>query len=358
MIEPKKDKEEHIDQITINAEKNNISGFENGDYSNSGLNDDGFLGSNPFLLGYSKLSPTGDVFSSQYKGLISYKKSDENGNIEDFVINIKGNKMKKIEICFDSVADEYATEFTINDVLYRNENAIFETFFEETNDLEIKLLGWNKGNSYIRIAHITLGDYIILDKKNGLLEMTRGHQIMDDNSTKPYYSLIGGYGNFRIKYSEALKQLIENGSIDNTSKVMFYINNNKIGTYYINEFNKAGNDILNIECKDPILRLQDITTQRFDFGDRRLQQLVINPDFTRTYGVFEMIELYLREYHITFNANLISNIVNALSKANETVTKYCYIEESNAWDLLTYLCQIAQMNITSDENGELVGYEI
>lgn len=336
--------EEKINKITFNKESNNISSFVGGNY-NENISKTS-RGSNPFILGSSKLGE-GQTFVNSYQGYMSrYMSASDNSSTLSF--EITGENIINLTIIFNEITNEYATKIRVNNIIYENYSTTFIIRFPAIQKkIYVDILEWNLPNKNIKISSINLNLKSEYTRSNGLISFTRGNQIIDDNS-KPIYGLIGQYGRVEINdKNNVIQQLAEQNLLYTNKDVKIYLGNKMIGAYITSSFNKENDsNKITIELESGITKMQDINVPKTIFRKgtslksiwKYLVQIAINNGFefeniTRfgiiaQGGIFDIME------HITYD--------------------YPYIDEDNLFNQFNKICDLLKLRMYQNEDNLLV----
>ena len=311
---------------------NNISKFNGGDYFGSAISTPK-LGSKPFIIGVSKISD-GSRYLNEYDGYLSKTLTDNNGNC-DFTIAISGSNIDHFTIHFDNIVNEYATEIIIDDEKFVNDDTYFFVKVANQQNHSIKFTKWNKPNSNIRFTAITLGLNLSFNQFNGLLSFVRGSQNMQDNTT-PSYGAISQYGSVKIAdYTGEINELEELNLLTSGIKIKLYMDNELVGDYLFDTFEKENKTTYNIQLNDEIINWNDILVD-----EQKLQENKTAYD----------LYLFLKNLYSADYEDLSNEMILYLQSI---LIKYFYLESGTLFEQWNKFCDITQILICKKQNGKI-----
>lgn len=321
----------NINTITL-PNGNNISQFNGGNYKDSSIE---YIkrGSNPFIIGVSKIGD-GSQYLNEYSGYLSSVLSDSNGDC-NFEMTINGSAIDKIIIFFDNVVNEYATEIYIDDQVYENNSVYFIQEVANQSSHIVRFTKWNKANSNIRFTSITVGLSLTFNQFNGLLYYIRGSQSMQDNSL-PEYGALSQYGNVKIAdYTGLINQIEELGYLAQGIKIKLYLDDELVGDYLFDTFERENSTVYNIQLNDEIIKWNEI--------------FVPGQLLKENATAYELYVL-LKSYYQADYENLDDDIANYLTNIK---IKYFYLESGSLFSQWNKFCDITQMLIFKKQNGKI-----
>lgn len=311
---------------------NNISNFNGGEVNNSSIKNPN-IGSNPFIIGVNKIGD-GSKYLNEYKGYLSSVLSDNDGNC-DFIMSISGSNIDNFTIHFDNIVNQYATQIEIDNVIYENDDTHFFINVEKNNSHIIKFLKWSKPNSNIRFTAITIGLTLTFNQFNGLISFVRGSQSMQDNTT-PSYGALSQYGSVKLAdYTGEINEIEELNMLTSGIKVKLYLDNELVGDYLFDTFEKENRTTYNVQLNDEIIKWNDII-----ISSSPLQENKTAKDF---YDF--LISQYEADYEI-----LSDDIKNYLENIK---IQYYYLESGSLFSQWNKFCDITQMLVYKKQNGKI-----
>lgn len=311
---------------------NNISKFNGGNVSGSSIESPN-VGAKPFIIGVSKIGD-GSQLLSGYNGYISKTLSNADGTC-DFTMTINGENIDNFTIHFDKVVNEYATEIYIDDVKYVNDDTHFFMNVINQNSHTVRFTKWSKGNSNIRFTAITIGLTLTFDKFNGLLSFVRGSQSMQDN-TLPTYGAISQYGSVRLAdYTGEINDIEQLNMLTSGIKVKLYLDDELVGDYLFESFDKENETIYNIQLNDEIIKWNDIIVDSIKLQENKTAK--------------DLYDFLVSQYEANYES-LSDYIENYLSYIK---IKYYYLESGSLFSQWNKFCDLTQMLVFKKPNGKI-----
>lgn len=311
---------------------NNISKFNGGNVSGSSIESPN-VGAKPFIIGVSKIGD-GSQLLSGYNGYISKTLSNADGTC-DFTMTINGENIDNFTIHFDKVVNEYATEIYIDDVKYVNDDTHFFMNVTNQNSHTVRFTKWSKGNSNIRFTAITIGLTLTFDKFNGLLSFVRGSQSMQDN-TLPTYGAISQYGSVRLAdYTGEINDIEQLNMLTSGIKVKLYLDDELVGDYLFESFDKENETIYNIQLNDEIIKWNDIIVDSIKLQENKTAK--------------DLYDFLVSQYEANYES-LSDYIENYLSYIK---IKYYYLESGSLFSQWNKFCDLTQMLVFKKPNGKI-----
>lgn len=311
---------------------NNISKFNGGDYIGSAITEPRY-GEKPFIIGVSKIGD-GSKYLNEYNGYLSSVLSDSNGNCV-FEMIINGSNIDNFTIHFDNAVNEYATEIQIDGETLINDDTHFVASVNKGTTHTIKFVKWSKPNSNIRFTAITIGLTLTFDQFNGLLSYVRGSQSMQDN-TLPSYGALAQYGSVKIAdYTGEISELEELNMLTSGIKIKLYLDDELVGEYLFDTFQKENRTTYNIQLTDEIIKWNDILV---DFKDLLLNKTAY--DFL----------LLLKNYYNAQYEDLSDETISYLQSIH---IKYFYLKSGSLFEQWNKFCDITQMLVYKKPDGKI-----
>lgn len=312
---------------------NNISLFNGGQYSNSSI-ELPKNGSNPFILGVNTIGD-GSQYTEKYEGYMSKQLSDENGNC-DFEITIAGEDIDNFIIHFDNVVNQYATEIQIDNETFTNDDTFFVAYIDKKTTHTVKFTKWSKPNSNIRFTAITIGLTLTYNQFNGLSYFVRGSQNMQDNSS-PSYGAISQYGNVVISdFAGEISEMEQINVLKSGIKIKLYLDDNLVGEYIFDTFEKENDTTYNIQLTDKIYKWNDMN---------------VNTEYYQENKTAYDLYLFLKSQDTNVEyEELTEETINFLQSIS---IKYMYFDESSLFTNWNKFGSITQMRICQNEIGKV-----
>lgn len=311
---------------------NNISKFNGGNISGSAI-EYPKVGARPFIFGVSKFGE-GAVFADEYNGYLSSVLSDSDGNC-DFTMTITGSNIDNLTIHFDNIVNEYATQIQIDGKSYINDDTHFFITCDKSNTHTIKFTKWSRAISNIRFTAITIGLTLTFNQFNGLLSFTRGSQSMQDNTT-PNYGALAQYGSIKLAdYTGEINEIEELNMLTSGIKIRLYMDNELVGDYLFDTFDKENKTTYNIQLTDEIANWNNIL-----INGESLQENITAYDFY----------LLLKNYYEADYEDLSPEMIDYLKSI---IIKYFYLENGTLFEQWNKFCDITQMLVYKKQNGKI-----
>jgi len=293
-------------------------------------------GAKPFFLGISELgTDTLWDITEKYSGFVSKNFTNEYGVLSLTLLVIGTSAFDNFIIIFDYVSQQWATELTVDGTTYYNDDVNFIWTGTSDTSHTIVIKKWNKPLYPIKVTSILTGISLIFDRSN-MKTMVSGSQSMSDNKL-PTYGVISQYGSIEAvdKYGK-VKELSELRLLKNNLDVIMKIDDTVISKYKTNSWDYTyDNNTINIEFNDELLDWQNII---FEYNNLDL-------DVTALY-VFNKLN--------TAIGNVITITTEVSDMLEDIKIKYFHISKDSVWNQLNKLCNISQLQIYKNENGDIV----
>lgn len=219
--------------------------------------------------------------AERYNGFVSFTKSNSEGyfeNANDVTITFTGLNIDGFAISFDNVAQQWATELTVNGVPYNNEGAIFTWQGDTNSSTTIILKKWNRPNVSARITSITVGLELEYERDRFTL-VQRGMQIVEDNTILSW-GVLGQYGSLNIiDIDKEIKDLATVGILKSGVRIPITImlDGNQIASFIGNKWSYAfGNNIVNVELTSDIDKLNNIIYNGYAPQENKTNAEILN----------------------------------------------------------------------------------
>lgn len=315
-------------------------------------------GSNPFLLGVSKLGD-GSTFSDGVDYFIYNEISKEDGGfavgLEIDLATKDESTINSITIAFDTVNNRHPKSILINGKEYIDDDPIFTVVgFKETSYLSIEIPNWNTPNYPIVITGIYVEVSIDIDQRN-LISLER--TIYDRADLKlPSFGIISNTGNIEFNDTNGeVRDYAEQLLLDSGLKCEIKLNNTLVNgasqTVAVMETDQWNYDndskVVSVSLKDDLEEWQEINVGAINYDPRNLE-----------HKPFKWLYEHLWEI-TTANGNYNMLSINELDEdtqavLNNTYTQYPLLESGSLWEQLTKLCEVCQLHIYKNNNGVIV----
>jgi hypothetical protein len=182
-------------------------------------------GSNPFLLGVSKLGD-GSTFSDKVDYFIGAYGCNENGEfLSPREITVLGTNITSLTIEFDKVNNRHPNKINIDGVDYVDDDAIFTiTNLPCADEHKITIDNWNTPLYPLVIMGIYVEIVIDIDYRN-LISLNRSITYRGDNKL-PSYGIISNTGNLEFNdLNGEVKDYAEQMLLTSDLKVVINLNN-------------------------------------------------------------------------------------------------------------------------------------
>lgn len=281
--------------------------------------------------------------AEKYNGFVSFTKANKDNifeNASDVTINFTGSNIEGFTIYFDGIAEQWATELTVNGVTYINTNPIFSWRNSTISSATIVLKKWNRPNVSARIPSIAVGLEIEYDRDRFIL-VQRGLQSISDNTTLSW-GVLGQYGAISIiDVDKEIKDLAVMGILKSGTRIPITINldgkiiGSSIGNRWSYEFNN------NIVTTDLVTNM-DILNNTIYSG--------YAPQENKTnIEIFNDLKTLTERNGITVRL-FASNITDYFNRINQS---YLEMKQSSLLDAWTKFCNDTATRIYFNELGEM-----
>lgn len=316
-------------------------------------------GSNPFLLGASKLG-SGATYES--KDTIDYyifkMPSDSNGNFPSVNhIRIDGLNINHFTILFDTYNNGYPIKIKVNGNYIENNSPTFTVGNLIGNSHDVYIENWSMPNYPMRIQGIFTGLEIFIDERN-LIEMWSKRSDRSSN-LEPAYGIISNLGFIKfLDFNKEIQDYVRQRLLKPNLSIKMYVEN----TWFRDEFNNTKlpsdhskiqqiaelvtnkwdynslNFEVSVECKDDLEEWQNITVPEIELTPNKTMLDLFNylKSLTPSKFVFEPLDM---ETEIRLGSIIID---------------YYYLNKGNLWESYDKLCQRAQTHIYKNSVGNVV----
>lgn len=315
------------------------------------------IGDIPFILGCSPLNG-GDVFKDagyKYPGYYSKTLSNASGVVSD-ELQFIGFGLTYISIIFDKVADQFATSFEFDGVLYGN-NSSDEILIklESTQYHTIKILKWNKPLYPPRITSVTQPVFLVYEEEY-IKDITTSDEFTSNNE-KPAFGITGQYGKIQLidkdltiarmaeryalssgmpvyVYLNKTTSINEEVQTPTSSALKNYFNNtraNRLCALFVDKWDyNYGVDIVSIEIKD-------LTES---FKKKNMPMLSVVSGGSEGDGVpLGLIYLVIVSGNGFDFGSIESSFVDWMAYGNSTHVHTLFVDNSNAYDRIKIFCE-------------------
>lgn len=303
-------------------------------------------GSNPFLLGASKLGSTAKL-SSKEDYYIGKVVCDSNGNFyEPYVITIKGKDIETLIITFDSFNKQYPKNVIVNGTSYPCDSSVFKVQVDKTNSVTVIINNWNRANYPLRIQGIS-GFYISLNQHN-IISIRNSIYDRNDERT-PSYGLFSNVGNLKfIDVDSRVRFYIEARQLDESKLCQMYLANNsnkqEVGLFYTHQWNYNNNtNEVNVTLQDNLIEWQKINVEGIAYNYK-------NPISRPLKYFYDYLKDIAENNGFEFEP-LDSTTYNIL---NTTTINYVFLESDTLWKEFEKLCVVAQLYIYKNNDNKVV----
>ena len=253
----------------------------------------------------------------------------------------KATALKDIVIYGDTEVGQFPTKAIIDGTrtIYSDDAKWAINMQTESDTHTIEFLEWNRANYNACISNIKVTlKYLDLNKSwiDNVESLTQSTS--DANSIQ--YGVLANSGSASLRDIDGeLAEYVQDGIIDNSNvPVEIFVNGNKIQTHITKDSDYIKQDkSLSLQFSNTLDTLQNLT-----FSGRQLS------DSTNAY-------LLLKEILSTLNYN-IDTILDEKLKLHlqNIVIEYPYFNTSNYYDTINKICNIAQIRMIQDNDGNLL----
>jgi hypothetical protein len=327
-------------------------------------------GSNPFLLGISKLGD-GSTFSEELNYFIGSQKSDGNGIFQEpYEITFSSAVgIKSITISFDTVNNRFPKNIKVDGVLYSDDDPIFtvankmQVALSETVETHsIVIENWNTPNYPLVIQGIYIDISIDIDYRN-LISLNRSITYRSDNKL-PSYGIISNTGNLEFNDLDGeIKDYAEQLLLTSDLKVVITLNNTladtheQVGIFETKDWDYDNdNRSVSVSLKDDLEEWQDIQVQGINYDPREPFKIIADGKMSNVYkwlqgqdenGNYRTPE----KYQMLAFEDLDDKTKNILEN---TEIKYPLLENGTLWEQWEKLCQVCGLYIYKNNEGKTV----
>lgn len=281
---------------------------------------------------------------TKFPGFVSFSNSNKDKIFEtasDVTISFTGSNITGFSIYFDNVAQQWATELTVNGVTYANNSSVFSWQGDVVNSVTVVIKKWNRANVAARTTSITVGIILEFDKERFTL-VQRGMQSIEDNTILSW-GILGQYGSINIiDIDNEIKDLATMGIIKSGVSIAFTItlDGNQIGQYVSNRWTYAfGDNIANVELISNMNILNNTI-----YNGYVPQEGMTNLDIFN-----ELREVTERNgINVTLYDNSVIEYFNIIRQ------EYLELEQSTLLDAWTKFCEATSTRFYFNEHMEMV----
>ncbi len=348
-----------IDILKDNGTINTVGGVSGNNISVSSLNDvknTRKTGSNPFLLGTSKLG-SGATLSSGENYFIAKKTKTVD---ETYTIIVVGKNLVALTIVFDEYNNQYPQTIVLSGTdlneTYINNDAVFTVTFSPRNSFTLHCSNFTKPE-YPLVVHGLYANLSIDIELNTLLNVDVNKTDRSDVNL-PSYGIISNSGliEFMDKNGE-VKEYAEQSLLKGGLKTEISINNTLVKNPQKKEtvsvmyteawtYNNK-NSTVSVSLKDDLEEWQYIQVNGIDYDPRNKQPK--NFKFLYDY----LYNCTPKKYNLLNFDRLDSTTKNILK---ETYIKYPLLQGASLWSEFDKLCQVCQLHIYKDNDETVCRY--
>lgn len=290
-------------------------------------------GSNMLVVG-SKISDKPYNVISQYNGICGgfvNARGVTSRNVELTIIGAKDTLIDNVTIYFDKYANQFATECIIDDKTYYNDDNIWTLKWESpTNQKTITFTKWNKPYYCACITYLGIElDNVELDKHS--IKSISNFQQIRPTQPEPFFSIITGNGEFKIKNSEFLDyandNILESGVI-----VDIYINNVKYNTTLIENWDSDFID----------KTITGYTADINELLDKQFNELFFEPQLLYEVPLYKLLGYILETGNIKY-----SSFNEVPYKLRQRLSKIyfdlAFLQSSTYREIINKICLIGEM---------------
>lgn len=259
-------------------------------------------------------------------------------------LEIVGKYIDSIIIYGDKEANQFPTKAyrdgNPNDIIYSDDPNWAIKFSEQSTSHTLTFLEWNRADYNACITHVAeLKNKLTLDKS-----WIKSVESLSQSTGRPqeiYYGVTPSSGNINILDIDGeIKDYIQDGIIQNSNlQISTYVNDNLLQKHISldSEYSQSGE--LSLSLEDELSKLDNIKFDGFTLDSSNLSLITLLYNVLGLAGidsssvVFESSALYERVLNIFI--------------------PYSYMNSSSAREALDKICQVAQLNILMNPNGEL-----
>lgn len=301
-------------------------------------------GSNPFLLGISKLGDNAKFSNKNY--FIGARNASADGSFSSpYYIYISSDTLTGFDLVFDTYNQRHphsiivdGIEFTENDSIYHIRD------LEEGITHIVEISNWNTPNYPLVVQGIYAELNINIDNKN-LLSLNAKHTDRSD-ITLPSWGIISNSGDISFVDTEGqIKVYAENGVLKSDTMVTISLNNTLskksqiVGVYKTGKWNYDNNNRqVSVPIKDDLEEWQNIQIERIELFEK-----------CSFYDICELLKaktpekFKFKEYDTQTKQIL-----------TETICAYPYLESASLWNNFVKICKCCGLYIYKDYQDKIV----
>ena len=314
-------------------------------------------GSNPFILGASKLGD-GSTLSGGVDYFIGGVQSNKNNRfVQPYEITISGTDITSFTIEFDKVNNRHPNTIVIDNVEYADDDAVFTVNVPSADTHTIIIDNWNSPNYPLVIMGIYVEISIDIDYRN-LISLNRSITYRGDNKL-PSYGIISNTGNLEFNdLTGEIKDYAEQMLLTRDLKVVINLNNTltkiqeQVGVFETRDWTYDNdNRSVSVSLKDDLEEWQDIQVQGFDYDPRKPNAVLRERTMANLYVWLQDKAKTPSKYKMLSFEDLDEKTRNILTN---TTIEYPLLESANLWEQWTKLCEVCGLYIYKNNEGNTV----
>lgn len=320
-------------------------------------------GSNPFILGVSKLGG-GSTFSGNVDYFIGGQPSNENGEfVTPYTLTISGTNITSLAIEFDKVNNRHPNTIKIDNVEYADDDAIFTIGnLSSANSHTVTIDNWNSPNYPLVIMGIYVEISIDINYRN-LISLNRSIAYRGDNKS-PSYGIISNTGNLEFNDLDGeIRDYAEQMLLTSDLKVVITLNNTlantheQVGIFETREWNYDNdNRSVSVSLKDDLEEWQDIQVQGFSYDPREPFKIIADGKMSNVYkwlqGQDENGNYRTPEKYKMLTFEQLDEKTRTIIES--TTIEYPLLENGTLWAQWQKLCQVCGLYIYKNNEGQTV----
>lgn len=257
------------------------------------------------------------------------------------------SNLKDIVFYGDSVANQFPIEAIIDGekIIYNDDYRWAISFETQSNTHTIEFTRWNRPNYNACLTFITvMMRYFEINKKNGLKSIESLSQATGQ-SKEIFYGAISSSGYLEIiDIDGEIADMITDGIIsDSNLNIEIFVNNKKVQHHISNNNDYSKGKTFSVQLSNSLNNLDKLTYRGFK-----------NEDISKT--LYDILIDALKSIGYT-DINYIENTM--LGEENTNYLKSIiypspYMPVMNFKEFIDKICEIAQLSLTQNDNGDLV----
>lgn len=315
-------------------------------------------GSNPFILGVSKLGG-GSTFSGNVDYFIGNTQSSESGVFTTpYTLTISGTDITSFTIEFDKINNRHPRSIFVDGIEYYDDDAIFTIGgLTPRNSYTITINNWNSPNYPLVIMGIYVEISIDIDYRS-LIALNRSITYRGDNKL-PSCGIISNTGNLEFNdLNGEIKDYAEQLLLTSDLKVVITLNNTladkheQIGIFETRDWDYDNeNRSVSVSLKDDLEEWQDIQVEGFNYDPR-------NPSAVLTERTMANLYVWLQDKTRTPEKyNMLS--FNELDEKTKNILKnttidFPLLENGTLWQQWQKLCEVCGLYIYKNNEGNTI----